>query len=61
MSHTRYRRVAHRLIASLLLDLFTQQPQVEGFVVDGGHRNTWIALLLVIPVELFQEVDLGAG
>ena len=41
------------------MDLFPQQPKIQGFVVDGGDGNARVPLLLVETIELFKEIDLG--
>lgn len=49
---------AYCIIATKFVDFFAKKPEIEGLVVDRGHGDTWIALLLVEAVELLQKINL---
>ena len=50
----------YRVVTTKPMNLLSQRPEIQGFVVDSGYRDARVALLLVKPVQLLEEVDLGA-
>lgn len=52
-------KYTYSFIATELVDLFSEKPQIKRFVIDGRYRDTRVALLLVILVQLLQKIQLG--
>ena len=53
------RTIMYRIIPSQPVNLLPQRPKIQRLVVDGRHRDAWVALLLVEAIKLFEEIDLG--
>ncbi len=53
-------KYTYSFIATELVDLFSEKPQVKWFMIDGGDRNPGISLLLVILVQLLQKIQFGS-